>query len=252
MPYIALPLASPPPPNLHPAAYEHVTNASVWTHGVNALPSKSGGGILSAALHLWIPVGLLAVSLCTACCGCYITYVRTRDATFGREIQRAVDEGKVVRASMLATVAAAAATANSGDIDGYRSRISPDGELRNPTKFSPLKNQEAVSEPSPRTSEAMSTSMSMWMEDPVADTKEGWSMLTATRARLSLDRETLREHDRRQRVERARRLNRSRGRMAAYATSSAAGGPASPSVAVPSWDDEPSTKITTPLKMQEP
>jgi len=148
-----------------------------------------------STLHIWLPIAVFGTFLCMLWCWCYTRHVDKTDKVlkdqveaFDKKIQYAVDTGKIVRASDLATP-------REVQMDMQMDAAQPSSEERGAKRSS-------EDEVSPR---------SEGSEEP----KEVWSLLTATKARLKLDQRASTEKRIRMRVERARQINRIVGRRAA-------------------------------------
>ena len=196
---------------------------------------------MHSLLHLWLPLALLGSCIAMAWVGGYCTYRRSVEAAINRKIRSAEEAGKVVRASAL---------------DSSRGKTSPVDDAGSTRKPLPITVSPSSNEVSPRSDadDSKCDDVSPRSGTSEGTAKEGWSLLAATRARLQIDGRTAREKTIRSRVERARRLNRSRRSSAPtyVRTPSREERPAANGASdfsdiapvIPSWDDDMAGPIT--------
>ena len=169
------------------------------------------------ALHIYLPLSLLVLFICTACCcRCWyqVQHAKAEEEAFSEMIQRAEEEGQIVRASTLESPR----PTNSSEECDPRAAQSPVA----PHRPAPMLKTVEV-----ELDDAMRDQENRGNDDATADTKKLFSLVAATRARLHLDKRTNLDQRARQRGERARNLNRTRIAAAV--------------AAVPSWDHSPTS-----------
>ena len=178
----------------------------------------SGTHIRMDALHIYLPLSLLGLVICTACCCscCYhLQHAKAEDSAFSEMIQRAEEEGHIIRASALDSPRPTESSPQDSD---PRDAQSP----KAPHRPAPMLQTVEVD-----LDDAMRDQENRGNDDATADSKKPFSLVAATRARLQLDKRTNLEQRARQRGERARSLNRTRLSEAI--------------AAVPSWDKSPAS-----------
>ena len=183
-------------------------------HSSSALTGDTAA--TSLAIRLWLPLGLFACFICIAWYGCYRQYLTNTEEAFERQIKQAVEDGKLVRASVLAETEAGSMPPSLSK----GSQVSTDVEIeidKRGEELSPVESKE--------------------------DAKEGWSLLASARARLQLDeRQATIDRRVRTRVERVRKLNRNNRWAAHFAGCADANNDIAPN-SVPSWDEPADTAL---------